>query len=92
MTSSWKYWDVTSAGNDSEIFSNNKTQLKMHSHFFTLMVLLQFIHVTILSPDTVAAGLPHLSLCMLHQWSDWCLLILDNIFAGLSLLYDRCAF
>ena len=61
MTSSWKYWDVTSAGNDSEIFSNNKTQLKMNSHFFTLMVLLQFIHVTILSPDTVAAGLPHLS-------------------------------
>ena len=33
----------------------------MHSHFFTLTVLLQFMHVTILSPGTVATGLPHLS-------------------------------
>ena len=58
---SWKYWDSTSAGNDSEIFSNNNIQLKMHSHLFTLIVLLQFMHVTILSPGTVAAGLSHLS-------------------------------
>ena len=61
MTSSWKYWDTISAGNDSEIFSNNNTQLKMHSQFFILFVLLQFIHDTILSPGTVATGLPHLS-------------------------------
>ena len=33
----------------------------MHSHFFTLIVLLQFMHVTILSPGTVATRLPHLS-------------------------------
>ena len=61
MTSSWNHWDATSAGNDSEIFSNNNTQLKMHSHFFTLIVLLQFMHVTILSPGTMGTGLPHLS-------------------------------
>ena len=61
MTSSWKYWDATSASNDSEIFSNNNTQLKMHLHFYTLIVLLQFMHATILSPSTVATGLPHLS-------------------------------
>ena len=61
MISSWKYWDTTSAGNDSEIFSNNNTQLKMHSHVFTFIVLLQFMHVTNLPPGTVATGLPHLS-------------------------------
>ena len=32
----------------------------MHSHLFTLIVLLQFMHVTILSPGTVATDLPHL--------------------------------
>ena len=58
---SWKYWDATSAGNYSKIFSNNNTQLKMHSHLFTVIVLLQFMHVTILSPGTVATGLQHLS-------------------------------
>ena len=83
MASSWKYWDATSAGNDSEIFSNNNTQLKMHSHFFTLIVLLQFMHVTVLSSATVATGFYHIChLCMLHQQWDWCLLILDNIISG----------
>ena len=83
MTSSWKYWDATSAGNDSEIFSNNNTQLKMHLHFFTLIVLLQFMHVTLLSPATVATGFYHIChLCMVHQQWDWCLLILDNIISG----------
>ena len=48
-------------GNDSERFSNNNAQLKMHSQFFTLIILLQFMHATILSPGTVAAGLPHFS-------------------------------
>ena len=82
-TSSWKYWDATSSGNDSEIFSNNNTQLKMHSHFFTLIVLLQFMHVTVLSPATVATGFYHIChLCMLHQQWDWCLLILGNIISG----------
>ena len=33
----------------------------MHSHFFTVIVMLQFMHVTILSPGTMATGLPHLS-------------------------------
>ena len=33
----------------------------MHWNFFTLVVLLQLMHVTILSPGTVATGLPHLS-------------------------------
>ena len=33
----------------------------MHSHLFNLIVWLQFMHVTILSPSTVARGLPHLS-------------------------------
>ena len=33
----------------------------MHSHFFTLIVLLQFMHVTTLSPGTMGTGLPHLS-------------------------------
>ena len=61
MTSSWKYWGATSAGNDSDILSNHNTQLKMRSHFFTLIVLLQFMHVTILSPGIVATSLPHLS-------------------------------
>ena len=33
----------------------------MHSHFFTLIVLLQFMHVTTLSPSNVATSSPHLS-------------------------------
>ena len=37
------------------------THMKMHSHFFTLIVLLQFMHVTILSLGTVVTVLPHLS-------------------------------
>ena len=33
----------------------------MHSHLFTLIVLLQLMHIKILSPDIVATGLPHFS-------------------------------
>ena len=33
----------------------------MHSHFFTLNVLLQFMNETIISASTVATGLPDLS-------------------------------
>ena len=61
MTSSWKYWNATSAGKGSKVFSNINTQHKMQSHFFTLVVLFQFMHVTILSPGFVATGLPQLS-------------------------------
>ena len=33
----------------------------MHSYFLILVVLLQFMHATILSAGTVATGLPHFS-------------------------------
>ena len=67
----------------------------MHSHFFTLIALLQFMLVTILSPGTAATCLPHLSfvhaaLVGLVRTNSG-----QHIFGfklNLSLLHDQCAF
>ena len=68
-------------GNDSDIFSNNNTQIKMQSHLFTLIVLSQFMHVTILSPGTKGTGLPHLP--FVHA-ALTVRLVLDNKFLDLT--------
>ena len=65
----------------------------MHSHFFTLIVLLQLVHITTLSYGTVATGLPHLS--FVHAASTVRLVPTNSgqhIFGfNLSLLHDQCA-
>ena len=67
----------------------------MHSHFFTLIALLQFIHVTILSPSTASTCLPHLSfvhaaLVGLVPTNSGQHILWFNL--NLSLLHDQCAF
>ena len=76
---SWKYWDATSADNDSEIFSNNNTQDALT--FFLLSLYCYNSCMSQFSLPMLWLQVYHICyLCMLHQRSDWSLLILDNKF------------
>ena len=66
----------------------------MHSHFFTLIVLLQLVHITTLSYGTMATDLPHLS--FVHAAPTVRLVPTNSgqhIFVfNLSFLHDQCIF
>ena len=61
-TSSLKYFEATSTGNDNVRSANANWQLNIHGHLSTLIFMLQPMQVTILLPATIWSAFVQLTL------------------------------